>query len=103
MPIITKLKTKTNAKSYQMRLTITPKIHDEIVKARKKYKYLDDVEIVKIFIGHGVDFAFLKDDDEIDFTKMSQSAFVKELEDGGIPEDYSRLYSKTTGKKLKWF
>lgn len=69
MPVLTKTTSikkqlKTSTKSYQMRLTITPQIYKDILKARRKYKYLDDTEIIKIFIGRGAD---LDSQDELDY------------------------------------
>lgn len=82
----------TNQKqSYQMRLTINEKIYNDILKARKKYKYLDDVEIIKIFIGLGSDVEF---GEEKQFELLSHTNFNDE-------EDFTGKY-KTTGKKLNW-
>jgi len=79
MPTITKTTTKKTksrqpAKSFQMRLTITPEIYDNILKARKKYKYLDDVEIVKIFIGRGADLENLDDLDYLSSPNWNSTA-----------------------------
>jgi hypothetical protein len=101
----TSVKNSTLSKSYQLRLTVTPKLHADIVKARKKYKYLDDIEIVKIFIGHGVDKEFLitdeADEDEISFDKAGQLAFLQS-ESNETDEDFASMYNKTTGRKLVW-
>jgi hypothetical protein len=53
--ISTKVKTKrsTKARSYQLRLTITPQIQADLLDARKEYPYLDDIEIIKVWIGKG--------------------------------------------------
>jgi hypothetical protein len=79
MPITTKTvskktNTKPSTKSYQMRLTITPEIYEDILKARKKYRYLDDVEIIKIFIGRGADLDSLDDLDYISSSKWNSTA-----------------------------
>ena len=79
MPITTKTTSKKNnsklpAKSYQMRLTITAEIYEDILKARKKYRYLDDVEIVKIFIGRGADLDSLEDLDYLSSSNWNSTA-----------------------------
>jgi|GEM_PF-3034790 len=79
MPVLTKTPIKKRrlnpvTKSYQMRLTITPEIYKDILRARRKYKYLDDTEIIKIFIGRGAD---LDSQDDLDYllnTNWSKSA-----------------------------
>ena len=65
---------KVVTKSYQMRLTITPQIYKDIVRARRKYKYLGDTEIIKIFIGRGADLDNQGDSDYLSNTNWSAAA-----------------------------
>ncbi|MEI6728991.1 MAG: hypothetical protein WCK98_05090 [bacterium] len=85
MPTLTKnlsKKTKLSpiAKSYQIRLTVTPKIHEDILKARLKYKYLDDIEIIKIFIGRGADLDNVEDLSYLSNSNWSQTSGANAFE-----------------------
>jgi hypothetical protein len=43
-------KTKKTRKTNFIRLTISPSLEKDLVKARKKYPYLEDAEIIKIWL-----------------------------------------------------
>ena len=57
-------KTKKTRKTNFIRLTISPTLEKDLVKARKKYPYLEDAEIIKIWLGNGAksDFGNLSDE-----------------------------------------
>jgi hypothetical protein len=94
--VATKKIVKTPTKSYQVRLTITPELHNDILKARQHYKYLDDVEIIKIFIGRGSKI----ETDNNYWSKLALQTFDRDEDDQ--PEDWSKTYKKTNSVKLEW-
>ena len=46
-------KKPNSQKTYQLRLTITPQIQADLALARLEYPYLNDLEIIKIWLGRG--------------------------------------------------
>jgi hypothetical protein len=66
--------------------------------AKKKYKVLDDNEIIKIWIGKGINEDF-GDDSEVDLlAKQALNVFTKNEDD----QDSKANYNNKNLKKVTW-
>ena len=97
---ITKVSTKDTQKSYQIRVNITPELYKEIQKTKNnEFRFLDDAEIIKIFlsrgVGHNLDYTDISDED---LTKITAHSFV-------VDEDFNNepmLYDPNSTKLINW-
>jgi predicted GTPase len=65
-------------KSYQIRVNITPELYQEIQKAKKaEFRFLDDAEIIKIFLSRGVNDKGNKVEHELDYSEISNEELMQ--------------------------
>jgi hypothetical protein len=88
----TKIK-KTSFSNSQIRINRTATIKMYLDLAKKKYKVLDDNEIIKIWIGKGIN------DSEVDLlAKQALNVFTKNEDD----QDSKANYNNKNLKKVTW-
>lgn len=94
----TKIKKSSAKTNSQIRINRTPIIDTLLARGRKKYKLLDDNEILKIYIGLGAEQDLHIDIDQINFDMSGQKSFLP----AGDDEDFSQLYNQQKKKKINW-
>jgi hypothetical protein len=98
-------KNTSNFKPYQIRINITRELYNEIQRAKAaEYKFLDDAEIIKIFLSKGskkVSEKIQYDDSDIsiaDLTKHNLMMFAKDEDLANEP----MLYDPKALKPVNW-
>ena len=92
--------TKSPKKSYQIRVNITPELYNEIQKAkRNEFRFLDDAEIIKIFLSRGVS-------NKVDYSEISNEELMQIISHSfSLDEDWNNepdIIDYSKAKSIDW-
>jgi hypothetical protein len=92
------IKIKKISKNSQIRINRTDTIKMYLKLAKEKYKVLDDNEIIKIWIGKGINEDFGDESEANLLAKKALDTFIKDEDD----QDNKTNYNSKKLKKVSW-